>query len=89
MISWQLWIYGKIDMISASDILKEYLESHAISQRQVSKELGVTQAHISKILSRELFMSVKLAREIEIVYGLSARTLLILDIEYKLKQLEK
>ena len=55
--------YGMIGDESKTKVIghkmKEYLLSHGLSQKQLAKQLGVSQAYISAIESKERSMSVK------------------------------
>ncbi|MFM0787671.1 helix-turn-helix transcriptional regulator [Streptococcus suis] len=73
----------------AAGLLETYLTSFEVPQRQLARELGISQAHISNILKHQVFMSERLAKKIEEVTGISARKLLIMDMEYKLHLLEQ
>ncbi|HEL1757965.1 TPA: helix-turn-helix domain-containing protein [Streptococcus suis] len=73
----------------AAYYLENYLGSKHISQHQLARELEVSQAHISMILSKQVFISERFAVKLEKLTGLSARKLLIEDMEYKLNLLEE
>lgn len=72
-------------MNSAGDLLSFYLDFHGISQHQLERKTGISQASISKILKKEVFTSVKTAKIIEKHTSLSARILLLADVEYRLE----
>lgn len=76
-------------MKSASEILNDYMVKNSISQHQLASTIGSSQVYIGKILKREFFMSTKKAILIEQYTGLSARELLIADIDYKLYSSKK
>lgn len=82
-----VFLEGSNQMNSAANILADYLAKSGMSQRQLAKLTGITQASISRVLAKEFFMSVKMAKVIEKHTGLSARVLLIADIDYKLGEL--
>lgn len=63
------------------------MREKGLSQHQFASQLNVSQAYINKLLKRELFMSPQKALVIEQVTGLSARGLLILDVDFKLGEL--
>ncbi|HFI2450698.1 TPA: transcriptional regulator [Streptococcus suis] len=79
----------EVNLLGTAFHLENYLTSKRISQHQLARDLEVSQAHISQVLSRKIFISEKLAVKLEKLTGLSARQLLIEDMEYKLQLLEK
>lgn len=74
---------------SAADTLKETLMYHHISQKDFADKLGISQAHVSDVLSRKKFMSDELALKIEQVTGISAEFLLRLDFYWKIEQMNQ
>jgi addiction module HigA family antidote len=80
---------NKIDMskhvrTSAADTLKETLEFYHITQQEFAGRIGVSQKHLSEILSKKKFLTSELALKIEIVTGIPASFLLRSDAAYKL-----
>lgn len=73
----------------AGDILADWLKRTGTSQHELSSMTGITQAMISKIISQRLFMSASTALILEDKTGLSARELLIADVDYKLSSYKK
>lgn len=71
-------------MKSAGDYLKEWLIKNEVSQHQFAGLTGLSQAFISKILSKKVFVSVETALLLEKYTALSAYCLLISDVEYRL-----
>ncbi|HEM3467925.1 TPA: hypothetical protein U1B12_001060 [Streptococcus suis] len=78
-----------MNLLGTAYHLENYLTSNDISQHQLARDLLVSQAHISLILSKQVFISERLAVKLEKLTGLSARKLLIEDMEYKLHLLEE
>ncbi len=79
----------EMNLLGTAYHLENYLTSNDISQHQLARDLLVSQAHISLILSKQVFISERLAVKLEKLTGLSARKLLIEDMEYKLHLLEE
>lgn len=74
---------------SAGDLLSDWLVKNGFSQREFSRRTGITQAMLSKVLSKQLFISAKTALVIEKETGISARVLLESDIEERIKQAKR
>lgn len=71
---------------SAADLLKEIMNHYRITQSDLASRIGVTQKHVSDILSRKKFLTEVLALRIEEVMGISSKLLLSLDTNYRLDQ---
>lgn len=79
---------GIWSMKSAGDLISEWMSERGISQRGLSRETELTQAFISKILSKKVYLSVRSALLLEKYIGISAKVLLMADIEYQIAQME-
>lgn len=74
-------------MKSAGDLIREWMSERDISQRELSRNTGLSQAFISMILSKKNYLSIKNALLLEKYTGIGAKELLIADIEYKIDKL--
>lgn len=71
---------------SAADLLKEVMDFYEITQVDFAKRIGISQKHLSEILSRKQYMSPVVAVRIEKVMGISSKLLLNLDADFKLHE---
>lgn len=76
------------EVTSAADTLKELLDFYSITQQDFAERIGVSQKHVSELLSRKKYLSPELALNIEQVTGIKAKFLLDLDINYQLKMVK-
>lgn len=74
---------------SAADLLQETMEYYGITQADLADRIGVSQKHVSELLSRKRYLNEVTALRVEKVMGISSHLLLGLDANYKLFQAEK
>lgn len=71
--------------LSAAAMLEETMAYYQITQQDLAERIGVTQKHVSEVLNYKAYLTPQLAFRVERVTGLSARTLLNLDYQYRLQ----
>lgn len=70
---------------SGADDLREFMDYYKITQIDMADHIGITQKHLSNILSKKDYMSIVVAAKIAKATGLSAKILLKKDNAYRLR----
>lgn len=76
-------------MKSSGDLIRDWMSDRNISQRKLSRDTGLSQAFISKIISKKVYISIKNTLLFEKYTGIKAKIFLVADIEYRLEQQEE
>lgn len=66
--------------------LKDYLDSHGMSQPEFCRRAGVSENHVSRIINGEARITADMAVTIERVLGGGAAMWVNLDTAYRLRQ---
>ena len=69
-------------------LLEEFVKPYRLTIKEVAEHLGISRTNMSRLLNAKAALSPDMARRFEQAFGVSAATLLRMQVAYDLAQLE-